>query len=145
MITCESGEFCQSSRCERTECASWPTLPQGQNFPWLFKTIASSAMPKVLHFVLLQDRNETLFYKLLLDNFTSIAPIVYTPTVGWACLNYHHTYRRPRGMFFSLKDRGDMVSFQSAFQRSCTRRLLLYEHDCCDHNCDHVRKYVCTW
>lgn len=58
----------------------------------------------------LKDRNETLFYKLLLDNFTDIAPIVYTPTVGWACLNYHHMYRRPRGMFFSLKDRGDMAA-----------------------------------
>lgn len=34
---------------------------------------------------------------------------VYTPTVGWAALNYHHVYRRPRGMFFSLKDRGEMV------------------------------------
>lgn len=59
----------------------------------------------------LQDRNETLFYKLLVDNFCEIAPIVYTPTVGWAAINYHHVYRRPRGMFFSLKDRGDMVRF----------------------------------
>lgn len=57
----------------------------------------------------LQDRNETLFYKLLVDNFCEIAPIVYTPTVGWAAINYHHVYRRPRGMFFSLKDRTDMV------------------------------------
>jgi Malic enzyme, N-terminal domain len=56
-----------------------------------------------------QDRNETLFYKLLVDNFCEIAPIVYTPTVGWAAVNYHHVYRRPRGMFFSLKDRTDMV------------------------------------
>jgi malic enzyme len=59
---------------------------------------------------IVQDRNETLFYKLLVDNFTEIAPIVYTPTVGWAAVNYHHVYRRPRGMFFSIKDRTDMVS-----------------------------------
>ena len=56
-----------------------------------------------------QDRNETLFYKVLLDNFTEMAPIVYTPTVGWACLNYHKLYRRPRGMFFSANDKNEMV------------------------------------
>lgn len=60
--------------------------------------------------MLLQDRNETLFYKVLLDNFTTMAPIVYTPTVGWACLNYHKLYRRPRGMFFSANDKDEMVS-----------------------------------
>lgn len=63
----------------------------------------------LLSTLLLQDRNETLFYKVLLDNFTTMAPIVYTPTVGWACLNYHKLYRRPRGMFFSANDKDEMV------------------------------------
>ena len=35
-------------------------------------------------FMTLQDRNEALFYKLMVDNFVDVAPIVYTPTVGWA-------------------------------------------------------------
>lgn len=61
-----------------------------------------------------QDRNETLFYKVLLDNFSEMAPIVYTPTVGWACLNYHKLYRRPRGMFFSANDKDEMVRQQNA-------------------------------
>jgi malic enzyme len=65
------------------------------------------------HAVLWQERNETLFYRMLLDNFPEMAPIVYTPTVGWACLNYHHVYRRPRGMFFSAEDRGEMVRWQT--------------------------------
>ena len=33
-----------------------------------------------------------------------MAPIVYTPTVGWAALNHHRLFRRPRGFYFSLDD-----------------------------------------
>ncbi|WIA28821.1 hypothetical protein OEZ86_011350 [Tetradesmus obliquus] len=58
----------------------------------------------------LQNRNETLFYKLLLDNFAEMAPIIYTPTVGWVCSNYHNLYRRPRGMFFSSYDKDHMAA-----------------------------------
>lgn len=58
----------------------------------------------------LQDRNETLFFKVLIDNFVDMAPIIYTPTVGWVCLNYHVLYRRPRGMFFSAADKGEMAA-----------------------------------
>ena len=56
----------------------------------------------------LQDRNETLFYRLLIDNFPEMAPIVYTPTVGYVCRYYHKLYRRPRGMFLSALDRGHL-------------------------------------
>jgi len=57
----------------------------------------------------LQDRNETLFYRLIRDEFSTMAPIIYTPTVGWACQHYSHLYRRPRGMFFSANDVGEMA------------------------------------
>ncbi|KAK9792672.1 hypothetical protein WJX73_006593 [Symbiochloris irregularis] len=58
----------------------------------------------------LQDRNEQMFYHILLDSFEEMAPIIYTPTVGWACLNYHKLFRRPRGMYFSKLDRGEMAA-----------------------------------
>lgn len=57
----------------------------------------------------LQDRNETLFYRLLLEHLEEMAPIVYTPTVGKVCEQYSHLYRRPRGVYLSLQDRGRLA------------------------------------
>ena len=44
-----------------------------------------------------------------MDEFKEMAPIIYTPTVGWACSHFSHLYRRPRGMFFSANDKGEMA------------------------------------
>ena len=58
----------------------------------------------------LMDRNTILFYRLLERHFAEMAPIIYTPTVGRACLDQHNNYRRTRGMYFCVNGKNKFTS-----------------------------------
>lgn len=71
---------------------------------------SGSEVQRYLFLAALQDRNETLFYRLLTEHLEEMAPIVYTPTVGRVCEQFSHIYRRPRGVYVSSRDRGQIAS-----------------------------------
>jgi len=98
---------------ERDELGLWGLLPPGINTmeEQVLRVMGNynrktSDLEKYIFLVALQDRNQTLFYRVLTDHLEEMMPIIYTPTVGLACQEFVHIFRRPKGIFVSDKNKG---------------------------------------
>ena len=88
------------------------TLEEQARRVWLQLQAQGDDLAKNVYMEQLHDRNEVLYYKVLLDHLAELLPVVYDPTVGDAIERYSHEYRRPRGIYLSI-DRPDDI--QAAF------------------------------
>ena len=87
-------------------------LPQEQQVQKVLENFHHNTtdIDKYLYLIGLQDRNERLFYRVVLDHLDEMMSIIYTPTVGLACQLYGHIWQRARGLYVSALDRGRIAT-----------------------------------
>ncbi|XP_019458538.1 PREDICTED: NADP-dependent malic enzyme-like [Lupinus angustifolius] len=86
-------------------------IPQETQVKKMIQHIRQYQVPlqKYMAMMDLQERNERLFYKLLIDHVEELLPVVYTPTVGEACQKYGSIFIHPQGLYISLKEKGKIL------------------------------------
>ncbi len=82
-------------------------------------------LDRYLYLTDLQDRNETLFYRLLIEHITEMMPIIYTPEVGVACQRYSHLFHRPRGLFIDYPHRDQIETMLRAWHFADQVRVIV--------------------
>ncbi|XP_030304230.1 NADP-dependent malic enzyme [Calypte anna] len=85
----------------------------------------TSDLDRYILLMSLQDRNEKLFYKVLSSDIERFMPVVYTPTVGLACQQYGLAFRRPRGLFITIHDRGHLATMLKSWPESTVKAIVV--------------------
>ncbi|KAM6291957.1 NADP-dependent malic enzyme, mitochondrial isoform 2-T2 [Porphyrio hochstetteri] len=85
----------------------------------------SSDLDKYIVLMTLQDRNEKLFYRVLTSDIERFMPIVYTPTVGLACQQYGLAFRRPRGLFITIHDKGHIATMLNSWPEEDIKAIVV--------------------
>ncbi|EIW78465.1 malic enzyme [Coniophora puteana RWD-64-598 SS2] len=78
---------------------------------------------KYIFLTQLKDADLNMFYKLCVAHMSEITPLIYTPTVGDACLQFSRNYRRPEGLFISIKDKGRVGSVLKSWPKPNDARI----------------------
>lgn len=82
-------------------------------------------LEQYIYLIALQERNESLFYRLVMENLEELLPIIYTPTVGLACQKYDRIFRRPRGIYIGRNDRGRVREILGNWPRTDVRMIVV--------------------
>lgn len=85
----------------------------------------SNDIEKFIFLASLHERNERLFYRTVVDNIQEIMPLIYTPTVGQACKEFGHIFRRPKGFYITPEDKGRIRKMLDNWPRPDVRVIVV--------------------
>jgi malate dehydrogenase (oxaloacetate-decarboxylating)(NADP+) len=90
----------------------YPVVDQGQLVERVMLSLRKldDNLDRYMMLSALQERNERLFYRTVIDHIEELLPVIYTPTVGQACKEFSHITREPKGFFITPEDRGQIAS-----------------------------------
>jgi malate dehydrogenase (oxaloacetate-decarboxylating)(NADP+) len=102
-------------------------LTQDQQVEKILETFRdkTSDLEKYIYLTSLHDRNEQLFYRVVMDHVDEMMPVIYTPTVGRACQLFGHIWRRAHGLFISAADRGRIAEVMRNWPQDAVRVIVV--------------------
>lgn len=84
-----------------------------------------NSLAKYMYLRELQDRNRSLFYRVLQTYGKQVLPLVYTPTVGLACQQYSLVCRRSRGLFITAEHAGKVADILANYPMKDVRAIVV--------------------